>query len=331
MRKISRLLLFVSLAISFSALLNNCSSRPTSHRRETVMGVFNEIIVSGKTKPERELALDRAFEILREIEKKMSHFDAASEVSRINRKGFEQPQEVSPETFEVIRKAVEFFGKTGGAFDVTVLPLMRLWGFYSQEPAIPSHDQIQSTLTRIGPDRLILDSGRHQIGFFVDGAGIDLGGIAKGYACDQVVNFLKDEGIENALVNIGGTIFALGKAPGDKPWRVGLRHPRDPNRTHKVLSLVNEAVSTSGDYEQFFVENARRYSHILDPRTGYPANRSIAASVVASSAMLADILSTTLFILGPEEAASFMRQFPEAQWTLAYFSEGDHIQVISSE
>lgn len=127
--------------------------------------------------------------------------------------------------------------------------------------------------------------------------------------CDQVIRFLKEQGIQQGLVNIGGTIGAFGNAPDGKPWRVGLRHPRDPTRTLRVISLSNEAVSTRGDDEQFFVLNGRRYSNLLNPRTGYPANQSVAVSVVHPSAFLADALSTSFFILDPEKTPFLASQY----------------------
>jgi len=160
---------------------------------------------------------------------------------------------------------------------------------------------------------------------------IDLGPLARGYACDRVIQFLKAQGVKHALVNIGGTIGAYGNSPEGRPWRVGLRHPRDPMRTFKVVTLVNEAVSTSGDYEQFFVVNGRRYSHLLNPRPGYPANRSVAVSVIAPSALVADALSVSLFVLGPEKATPLANQFHEARWYLTYLTEGDRFKTLSSE
>lgn len=313
------------------ALWAGCSPRPASRRQEVVMGVFNEVVVLGKEKRDRERILDRAFKLLREIDARMSHYQETSEISRVNRLGYESPQEVSPETFEVIEASVKFYEKSGGVFDITVLPLVKLWGFFDGKPHLPRPEEIQNLLPRIGAHQLILEPETRKVGFRVPGMEIDLGGIAKGYACDRVVGLLKSEGIENALVNIGGTIFGLGRSGDGKPWRVGLQHPRDPTRTLRVITLSNEAVSTSGDYEQFFVVDGRRYSHILNPRTGFPADRSIAASVIAPSALLTDLLSTSLFILGPEKASLLAGQFPKARWALTYFSDDGRFKTLSSE
>lgn len=308
-----------------------CSSRPVSRHREEWKGTFNEIVIVGQAKAEGERLLSQAFQILHEIGGKFNSQESASEIFRINQEGFKKPQKVSPETFEVIQKSVDFFQKSGGAFDITWLPLLKLWGFEGGKPRLPPHQEIQELLPRIDSDHLVLDAKKQRVGFRVPQVQIDLREIAKGYACDEVIKFLKAEGVQHALVNVGGTIGVFGNSPEGRPWRVGLRHPRDPTRTLKVISLVNEAVSTRGDYEHFFVVNSRRYAHILNPRTGYPATESVTVSVIAPSALLADGIATTLFVLGPEKASAFANQFREARWYLTYFVNGDHFQTLSSE
>ena len=295
------------------------------------MGVFNEIVIVGKAKAERERILNQAFQILHEIDEKMNPRRDDSEIARINRKGFEKPQEVSGETFEVIQESVKFFEKSEGAFDITALPLMKLWGFDGGNPHVPASEEIQGVLPRVGSSQLILDVKKRKVGFRIPEIGIDLGGILKGYACDRVAQFLQREGIENALVNVGGTIRAYGHSPDRRPWRVGIRHPRDPTRTFKVVTLVNEALATSGDYEVFFVVKGQRYSNILDPRTGYPPAKTVAVSVIAPSALLADALSRSFFVLGPEKAPFLANQFREIRWYLIYLANGDHFKTLSSE
>lgn len=265
------------------------------------------------------------------MDAKINSRNQESEISRVNEKGFAEPQEVSPEIFEVIQKSVEFFEKTGGAFDITLLPLLKVWGFEGPAPALPEPEEIQNLLPQIGSNHLLLDAKRRKVGFRVADMGIELGGIARGYACDQVIQYLKAQGMSGGLVNIGGTIGAFGNSPEGKPWRVGLRHPRDPTRTLRVVSLSNEAVSTRGDYEHFFVVNGRRYSHMLNPRTGYPASESVTVSVLSPSALLADALATSFFILGPEKTPFLAKQYREVRWYLTYFTNGDHFKTLSSE
>lgn len=330
-RKLPSVLLSFSVLIVGSILLGGCAREPISRHQEEISGGFNEIVVVGKTKSEREQILTEAFGLLRGIDTRLNSRNRESEIARVNEKGFVEPQEVSPETFELIQRSVEFFEKTGGAFDITVLPLLKVWGFDEKDPELPRPEEVQNLLPRIGSNHLLLDRKRRKIGFRISDMGIELGGIARGYACDQVIQFLKAQGVNDGLVNIGGTIGAFGNSPDRKPWRVGLRHPRDPTRTLRVVSLSNEAVSTRGDYERFFVLNGRRYCDILNPRTGYPANESVAVSVIAPSAFLADALATSFFVLGPEKTPFLAKEYREARWYLTYFAQGDHFKTLSSE
>ncbi|MDD5218519.1 MAG: FAD:protein FMN transferase [Candidatus Omnitrophica bacterium] len=322
-------ILTISLVILLTATVPaGCFLHPVSHRKETVMGAANEIIIAGKNRAERERILKEAFKILHAIDGKMSLYQSSSEIARLNAKGFAEPQQVSPETFEVIEKSAEAYRETGGAFDITILPLMRLWGFYGKKHGVPAEEAIQQTLLLTGTNRLRLDPQNSKVGFSVPGMGIDLGGIAKGYACDKVVTYLKSQGIQCALVNIGGTVYALGLSPNGKPWRVGLRHPRDPGMVFQVLPLENQAVATSGDYAQFFIADGKRYAHILDPQTGYPARHLVSVSVIAPSATTADILSTALFVLGPAKVDLIANKFPGIRWYLAYLTGKDQLEMI---
>lgn len=323
------LLLFLFL-LGFLAE-SGCSPRPVSRHREEADGTFTEILIGGKTKPERERVIAEAFQLLRQIDAKLNRHIQTSEVSRINQEGFARPPAVSAETFTLIQSSVELFQKSGGAFDITLLPLLKLWGFGEPGPRLPRPEEIQGLLAKVDSNLLILDAKKHRVGFRIPGMGIDLASVAKGYACDQAIEFLRARGVQDALVNVGGTIRVIGHSPEGKPWRVGLRHPRDPTRTLQVISLVNEAVSTRGDYEEFFVAEGRRYSNLLNPRTGYPASESVEVSVIAPSAFLADALAAGLFVLGPQKASQFTRQFPGARWYLTYFANGDHFKTLSSD
>lgn len=324
-------ILAAQLLIFFLFIFDGCSPRPVSRQRVDDHGTFHEILVVGKTESERNRVLREAFLLLKKINQKFDPSDPTSEISQINQHGFEKPQAVSPETFWLIKQAVEFFEKSGGAFDVTAYPLTQLWGFDGKNPRLPGAQEIQGLVPQIGSNFLELNVKKNTVKFKVPHMAIDLGTIAKGYACDEVVEFLKAEGIEHALVNIGGTIRVLGQSPEGKPWRVGLHHPRDPARTLRVISLEDEAVSTRGDDDVFFVLNGRRYSNNLNPRTGYPASESVVVSVIAPSAFLADALTTSLFVLGPEKTPAFIRQYHDVKWYLTYFSNGDHFKTLSSE
>lgn len=327
---LSRIFVFL-LPVFILSIFEGCFPRPVSRQRIDDHGTFHEIMVVGKTKNERGKILSDAVLLLKRINRNLDPVDPMSEISKINKHGFENPQPVSLEIFWLIKQSIEFFEKSGGAFDITAYPLTQLWGFDEKSPRLPEAVQIQGLLPRIGSNLLELNEKKNTVKFQVPGVAIDLRTVGKGYACDEIIEFLKGQGVEDALVNIGGTIRVLGKSPEGKSWRVGLRHPRDPTRTLRVVSLENEAVSTRGDDEVFFVVNGRRFFNILNPRTGYPAHESVVVSVIAPSALLADALSTSLFVLGPEKTPTFIRQFQNVRWYLTYFSNGDHFKTLSSE
>lgn len=312
-------------------VLSSCAPRPVSRQQAEVFDSFSEIIVVARDQTEREKTLRDAFRLLQDLDEKWNLSKTQSEMVRLNEKGFEAPQEVSGETLEVIQKSQEFFERSGGAFDITVRPLKELWGFYDRKYRLPEPAQIQAVLNQVGMNHLRIDPQKRRVGFAVSGMGLDLNGIKKGYACDKTVEFLKKRGVQGALVNIGGAIRAFGNSPDGRPWRVGIAHPRDPTRTLRVVTLLNEALSTAGDYEQFFVVNGRRYPHILNPRTGYPANQTVAVSVIAPSALIAEALATTLFVMGPDKGPVVASQFPPTRWYLTYFTDGDLFKTLSSE
>jgi FAD:protein FMN transferase len=235
----------------------------------------------------------------RRVEKLMSAYDPESDVGRLNRNG---RAEVRPDPLQVMAAAQEVWRQSHGAFDVTVGPLLDLWGFTDKQFREPSAAQVASAKRLVGMDKIIVHPQESVIELTVPGMRIDLGGIAKGYALDTSVRLLSQAGIRNCLINAGGQVYALGYKHR-RPWVIALRHPRDPKRAYPAQQLMpGNSFSTSGDYEQYFTAQGRRFSHILDPRTGSPAQAGIMSVTVSSpSAMYADALSTAIFVLGEKE------------------------------
>lgn len=248
------------------------------------------------------------FEEIKRIEELLSKYLPESEISRLNKSG---RIEAAPETFYIISQAKHFWQESNGAFDVTVGPLMDLWGFSRKTYTLPAETDIQAALKLTGPDKIILNRQDYMIQLDTLGAKLDLGAIAKGYAVDCAVKKLRAAGINSCLINAGGDIYCLGDKSG-RPWKVAIRNPY--KKTFKrYLRLTNKAVTTSGDYEQYFIRGNRRYSHIFDPRTGYPADSGvISASVIADDCLTADALATAIFVLGKEESKVLLKKFPEA-------------------
>lgn len=244
-------------------------------------------------------AINKAFDEIKRIEEVCSVFKDTSEISRINRLGKDEKLEITGEVFNLIRKTLDYSERTGGAFDITVKPLVDLWSKAKKANKLPGEGELKDALERVGYKNIVLDEAAHTILFKKDGMGIDLGGAAKGYATDRAIRLFKDSGIDSALVTSGGDMYCLGKRSAQEPWRVGIRHPRIKGRIFLEISLKERAISTSGDYERYFILYGKRYSHIIDPRTGYPIGDDIvSASVISADSTTSDILATAMCIMG---------------------------------
>ena len=292
------------------AMLAACAAaagpRAVVFRTET-MGTWASLtVVTADSAAVADLAL-RSLLALHRVDSLMSNWTEVSDIARINREAGRAQTGVHPEVATVIDTALRVGRDSGGAFDITVEPLVRLWGFLGGTPRVPSQAAIDGVLARIGNDKVSFDAAARTIGFARDDVRIDLGGIAKGYGADQVAAVLRAAGTAHALVDLSGNMVAIGNAATHPGWNVGIR---DPAGVHAMLGRIvlhDDAVATSGDYEQFVDRDGRRYGHILDPRTGWSARGLTSVTVVAGSAMLADAWSTALFVLGPETAREMAR------------------------
>jgi thiamine biosynthesis lipoprotein len=269
-----------------------------------LMGTFWEVTSTHKE------AGEIVFSEAKRIENLLSKYIKESEISRLNRAG---KLKVSPDTFYIIKKSKEFWQQSNGAFDITAAVLVELWGFNNHEYRIPDQASIKRSLKLVGSDKIILHEKDNVVEFKLSGMKIDLGGIAKGFALDCAVARLKENKIDNCLINAGGQVYALGTRPEGK-WRVAVLKPRK-HEFSKIIELNNRSISTSGDYEQFFLKDGKRYCHIINPKTGYPVDSGIfSVTVIDNSALTADALSTAAFILGKEEVEMLKKKFPKTEF-----------------
>lgn len=265
------------------------------------MGTFVEV-----TSPDNRAA-GIVFEEIKRIEGLLSKYKESSQISQLNKSG---KLKVSPETFYIIKKSKEFWQLTEGAFDITVGPILDLWGFTDKKYRLPSEAEIKNTLSLVGSDKIILKDSDNMVKFKILGTKIDLGGIAKGYALDCAVNKLKNSGINSCLINAGGQVYGLGDKFG-KPWRIAIKSPRNQEAID-YLALKDKSVSTSGDYEQYFIKDKQRYSHIINPKTGFPVNSGVVSvTVIAPCGLTADALSTAIFVLGKEKGKALAKKFAD--------------------
>ena len=249
------------------------------------------------------------------IEGLLSRFLPGSDISRVNRSAGTRSEKVSPETYDVLSKAVEFSQHFQGCFDVTIQPLVALWSVGKESGAQPDKASIQQVLPLVNYRDVILDPRARTAGLRNAGQSVDLGGIGKGFAGDKVLEVLKRFGVSSAYSNLGGNVVTLGAKPDGSPWHVGIQHPRQEGGLVGAVAVVNESVVTSGDYQRYFTDSqGRRHHHILDPTTGYPAESGlISVSIVAERSLAADALSTILFIAGMERGLEFLRSFPQTE------------------
>ena len=283
-------------------------------RVETIMGTLVEIkaVVAERPAEETDRAVEAAFDAVRLVDSLMSTYNEDSELSRVNREAHKEPVQISPETTEVIARAIELSGKTDGAFDITVMPLLEIWGFAKgSEKSVPTQTLIEEKLQLVGYNLIELDRVNREIRLKAQGATISLGGIAKGYAVDAAVSSLVAAGVDSAIVNAGGDLYCLGKKTPGQGWQVGVRNPAAKNALLGHVRIADKAIATSGDYENYFMVDGVRYSHILDPRTGRPsAGGPHSVTVVADTCADADALATAVFVLGRTDGLALLEKLP---------------------
>jgi thiamine biosynthesis lipoprotein len=207
---------------------------------------------------------------------------------------------VTQEMFDLLAACVEYSRESEGAFDITVGPLMKVWGFYKGTGRLPHRAEIQGAMERVGYRNIVLDATHRTVRFTKEGAELDPGGIGKGYAVDRMVDVLKKYGIQTALVSASGSsIYGLGTPPDEKGWKVEIRDPKNEKKSVAEVYLKNESMSTSGNYEKFFRAEGRIYSHIMDPRTGWPAQGVLSVSAITPRTIDSEAWTKPLFVNGP--------------------------------
>jgi thiamine biosynthesis lipoprotein len=250
-------------------------------------------------------------EVMREyhrIDDGMSTYKPDSEMSRVNAHAAAAPMAISEELFGLVERSLELSVASGGAFDITYESVGYLYDFRARQR--PTERQIEERLGAVDYRHVVLDRVRRTIFFDSAGVRINLGGIAKGYVVERAAAMLRQRGVEHALLNAGGDTRVIGDRRG-QPWIVGIRHPRVADEVVTRLPLVDEAISTSGDYERYFEENGRRYHHIINPATGRPTEGILTVTVIGPDGTLTDGLDTAIFVLGAEKGLELIESYPD--------------------
>jgi len=281
----------------------SCSAKKESMYKKSMpmMDTIVSITVVCESKDQAENAMEETFASIEHFGNLINFYSDASELSAINRNAGMSETKVSPETFNIIEEAIYVAEKSGGSFDPTIGPVMRLWDFTDKK--MPAETAVRQALPMVNYRDIIMDRKTMTILLRKKGMMLDLGGIAKGYAADIAVASLIKEGIPSGLVSIAGDIRTFGLKPDKGPWTIGIKNPRQTGDRDEIIAkvrLTEKAISTSGDYERYFIADGKRYHHLLDPKTGFPAVACRSVSVVTDKAVYTDAFSTAIFVLGPE-------------------------------
>ncbi|NEZ44839.1 FAD:protein FMN transferase [Paenibacillus alvei] len=261
--------------------------------------------------------------LLNEIDSRLNRTKDTSELAKIHAASGKEAVTVTPESFDLIAKSLDYAKRTEGRFDPTVGPIVDLWNIGHENAKVPNPDKLAQTLKLVNYKDVTLDPAKHAIKLNREGMELDMGSIGKGYAADRIADYLRNNGFPSAIIDLGGNIFAVGAKPGGSDWTIGVQDP-DETRGNQIgkMKVQDKTIVTSGVYERYFVENGKHYHHILDPATGYPVDNGLSSvTIVTNSSTDADALSTSLFALGVEKGLKFVEEDPNVE---AIFITTDH-------
>ncbi|MDR4504643.1 MAG: FAD:protein FMN transferase [Candidatus Scalindua sp.] len=305
------------------------------------MGTVFDISAYVSSKSEAEKVFNEVFDEVNRLDNLMSNYKTESDLSEINRKAVSEPVACDDELAYIIEQSIQYGDISNGAFDITIGPLMKKWGFFKEQGKIPDKDELDSVLRSVSYKNIHIEENSKKslfrgsniekvISFKNPHTQVDLGGIGKGYAVDSAMKLLRNNGIRSALINFAGNVYACGSPPGRKSWIIGLQHPRNSKDIIGSFEITDKAVSTSGDYEKFFTINGQRYSHIIDPRTGRPVKGIASVTIIADNATKADALSTGVFVLGLEEGMKLIEKLPDVEGIIVYEDDNETLRVRTS-
>lgn len=254
-----------------------------------------------------ELLIDESFNIIRELEKKVSVTDVNSELSYINENAYEKPVHISDDMFNILNGALFYCEKSNGAFDIGIGKLIELWGIGTENAQVPSDESLSEFIGFKAYENIVIDSEKKTVLFTDKRVKLNLGACAKGFAEDMVIEYLKTNGVNSALLNFGGSISVIGTKLDGADFAVGVTNPYNESEFIDTILVSDTSIVTSGDYQRYFVKDGIRYHHILNPATGYPAENGLkSVTIVCESSFKADCISTAAFVLGEEKAKEFI-------------------------
>ena len=297
----------IALLASATLLLSGYSSLSKKKELTYTDTLFDTVISVQILDPADESVLNGCKKLCQKYDLMFSSYNEESEISKINSAGG-APVEVSPETAELIKKGIYYSELSGGAFDITIGPVSRLWDFKSGEHIIPDAGAIAEALSHVNYENIMISD--NVVTLADPAAAIDLGALAKGYVADRIRDYLEQQGIKRAFINLGGNILAMGTKPDGSDYNVGIQAPfKDTGEPITSVKVADKSVVTSGTYQRYFEADGKLYHHILDPRTGYPCENTLTSvTIITNSSLTADALSTTCFLLGYDESMKLISQ-----------------------
>lgn len=301
-----------SFTISFILLgLTYGFSQEIFKSQATQMGSVFEFVVVEDDSVRAQQHFQRVKEEIERIENLISEWRPHTQISQVNRNAGIRPVQVDPEVFELTRRAIQYAQRTAGAFDISIAALNEIWVFDGSMERLPSHEAIRRSVQHVGYQKIILDSVNSTIFLEQAGMRIGFGSIGKGYAADKGRDLLQSLGVKGGIVNASGDLSTWGTQPDGQPWKIGVRNPFKRYKMIKVLKLRNGAVATSGSNEKFAEIGNKRYSHIINPKTGWPSTGLTSVTVSGPSAEFANFLSTSIMVLGKIEGKKLLKKFPD--------------------
>lgn len=277
-------------------------------KKQSLLGSPFEISVVAKDSVQGNYFITTAIVEVKRIENLISDWIPTTQISKINQNAGIQPIKVDQEVYDLVERAIKISKLTSGAFDISYASMDKIWKFDGSMTAMPSPEAIKKSVERVGFQNIILNPKDTTIFLKNQGMKLGLGGISQGYIADKIKALLQEKGCKSGLVNVSGDINTWGKQPDGKSWTVGIVNPMNKNKVFASFPLEDSAVETSGSYEKYVTFNGKRYSHIIDPRTGYPASGIVSVSVFAKQTEIADALATGIFVLGVEVGLDLINQ-----------------------
>ncbi len=331
MPKINRFLLsatlFLFVVSGYSQAVNTGTQFQVFQRTLKLMGSRFDLTVVAENQTQGNAYLDMAIDEISRIERLISSWDPNSQTSKINQNAGVAPVKVDQELFNLIARAIKISKLTQGAFDISYASMDRIWKFDGSVTEMPSEEAIKQSVAKVGYQNIVLDQENGTVFLAKEGMKIGFGAIGKGYAADRAKALLMKNGVDSGIINASGDLNAWGTQPDGKDWMVAIVNPLNKEKVFSWLPVKDQAVVTSGNYEKFVILNGERYTHIIDPRTGYPSKGVRSATIFTANAELADALATSIFVMGVDTGLDFVNQLKGVECILV----DDNNKIITSK